>query len=383
MPEVSLEAARRHDGDIAFRITGGGRLRCRWTGLLISRKLTRHGFAGRAVVVEGFPEGPAPGVSFRIHVCAQPGDCDALSNALANAEPPRYHGVVTELLAPDDPPSSSTGPACEAAAGPAAAAEAEALAAAAAQERHPGAEAAEAAVVPGEGNGSAGAAAPRDEALGPAGVVGAGPPAVAPSAPIPLRDQMAAIRDELRTPGAWVGPLAFLLYALKRRRRVVLMEGADDVDVVEAHFPARQWAEWAPVALEDGVCRAVLCKVERVPGDTTVVRMPTNLGEVARMNHYGPVLPMTARAARDPHPPCDGVLCGQARGWPCLSPLQEQLATRGGVSWPVLADGNCAFSTMVVWDNRCLRGNAVQELREELADFRGRSGTCEHGGLRW
>jgi hypothetical protein len=44
--------------------------------------------------------------------------------------------------APDDPPSSSTGPACEAAAGPAAAAEAEALAAAAAQERHPGAEAA-------------------------------------------------------------------------------------------------------------------------------------------------------------------------------------------------------------------------------------------------
>ena len=60
----------------------------------------------------------------------------------ALAKPIELHGVVTELLAPDDPPSSSTGPACEAAAGPAAAAEAEALAAAAAQERHPGAEAA-------------------------------------------------------------------------------------------------------------------------------------------------------------------------------------------------------------------------------------------------
>ena len=71
----------------------------------------------------------------------------ALANSL-RVEPPRYHGVVTELLAPDDPPSSSTGPASEAAAGPAAAAGAEASTAAAEPKWRPEAEAAEAAAVP-------------------------------------------------------------------------------------------------------------------------------------------------------------------------------------------------------------------------------------------
>ena len=65
----------------------------------------------------------------------------ALANSL-RVEPPRYHGVVTELLAPDDPPSSSTGPASEAAAGPAAAAGAEASTAAAEPKRRPEEEAA-------------------------------------------------------------------------------------------------------------------------------------------------------------------------------------------------------------------------------------------------
>jgi hypothetical protein len=90
---------------------------------------------------------------------------------------------------------------------------------------------------------------------------------------------------------------------------------------------------------------------------------------VALCNHYTPVLSMTSRDAREPHAPCDGVRCGQARGWPCLSPLQEALAPMGGVAWPVLANGNCAFSTMAVWDARCLRGSAIQELRNEIAEF--------------
>ena len=86
---------------------------------------------------------------------------------------------------------------------------------------------------------------------------------------------MATIRDELRRPYAWVGPLAFVLYALKRRRRVVLIEGDADVDVVETYFPAASALGWA--AIESDVCRAVLCTVEKALGDTTVVRMPTNL----------------------------------------------------------------------------------------------------------
>ena len=102
-------------------------------GTPISRKVNVHGFVGRNILVRGSREELAPVAIFRIHVFAQPGDCQALFISL-HVEPPRYHGAVTELLASDrpaeqhqtdGPPTSSTGPVSEAAAGPAAAAGAE------------------------------------------------------------------------------------------------------------------------------------------------------------------------------------------------------------------------------------------------------------------
>ena len=166
MPGISFDVARRHEGDFEFSITHGRRLRCKWDGPIITRRLTNNGFAGRVIVVEGFTEGAAPGANFRIHVCAHPGHCQSPPSSLT-VEPPRYHGVVTKLFGPDGPPSSSTGPACVAAAGPAVEAEAAASAAATEQKLHPEAEAAEGAAVNGEGD--------VEEAMpGPAGVAAAG-----------------------------------------------------------------------------------------------------------------------------------------------------------------------------------------------------------------
>ena len=186
------------------------------------------------------------------------------------------------------------------------------------------------------------------------------------------KSAICAAIEEIEVERGSVGLLAFLAFAAMRKRLVKAPLGDGIVNLL---------SEWLPEAIadvdenagafaEDNAAYVAPCRVARCGATgSTIVTAADALAGLSMCNHYTPVVARPARARRTPHAPCNGILCGGGRGWPCLSPLQEALAPAGLMPWPVRGDGDCAFHTMAFMDGReCTRPGALL-LRKEVAAF--------------
>ena len=172
------------------------------------------------------------------------------------------------------------------------------------------------------------------------------------------RESEARMRD---TANAWkrvgvsVGIFALLVWAVESKREIQLwLREEYFLKVVQTWAP---WAKHDDVVDTDGgvedewpVSEVLGCIVYAVPGTTNrAIRMPTSELEVLQVNHFMPLVPNPlgkTSLALAAHPPCDGSLCG-GRGTACVADLVRQTMRFGKIPINVVADGCCAFDTLL------------------------------------
>ena len=285
----------------------------------------------------------------RIHCCAKPGNCNLHGQAfsIGSTEPPALHGTVVALCAQDAvidlaayartaPVRPAPAPAGGASAG---------------------------AVLPAGGSD---APPPR---WGPAPRVPPPPASHAPAtgAPAPADGggaSASAIRSAARVfaaPRAHVSPLAFLIAGEECGFRPLLHFGCGPpVDLVAQLLPA-QAADWPT--------RPAHFYAGWITGDAEQEKTEFHLGVApggTGAGHYGPLLPMPPRPRGTPHNNCGGWFCGEGPGWPCLDAAAQALAPEGFAPWPVLADGLCAFHSILFFNGKA-GTKAAGDLRTVLA----------------
>ena len=129
--------------------------------------------------------------------------------------------------------------------------------------------------------------------------------------------------------------LVFIVWAVKRHRRVLLIGPESDEDVVEMYAP---WAE-PSLGSSEAVC-ALACSigVQTLCEDRFLMWPPS----VGRLTHWHCCMRVDVQFIPDGHEPCHGMLCG-GPGELCTGPVQYTCKDKGLIALPTISDGDCAL----------------------------------------
>lgn len=166
----------------------------------------------------------------------------------------------------------------------------------------------------------------------------------------------------------YVGPFAFLVWAVQEKKDVRLWLWEDQfVDIVTV------WAPWARSGASSAAdwprVEVVFCKLECVGKNGCVTaRMAKDAASMNECNHYMPVVPIPwgRRNHKPDHPPCNGTLCSVGIGNHCMAQLMAQCARVGKLPFRSVADGNCAFDTMLFLSGRQRSEVSRRRIRTEI-----------------
>jgi len=152
--------------------------------------------------------------------------------------------------------------------------------------------------------------------------------------------------------------LVFIVWALKRHRRVLLIGPESDEDVVETYAP---WAE-ASLGNSEAVC-ALACSigVQALCEDRFLMWPPS----VGRLTHWHCCMRVDVQFIPDGHEPCHGMLCG-GPGELCAGPVQYTCKDKGLIALPTISDGDCALDVCVFWDGKPRTLQNRLEYREQF-----------------
>ena len=123
----------------------------------------------------------------------------------------------------------------------------------------------------------------------------------------------------------WVGQLFFVAYAALYHKRLILLQSpTEETDVWQLYVGH----SGAQTSSSGNTLKIAACVIQNdEASDNTIVRLPVVAG--LNTNHWTPVVSRTPRPSGHVHAPCGGSTRGPSVGWPCIAPLQEELAPLG------------------------------------------------------
>ena len=190
-----------------------------------------------------------------------------------------------------------------------------------------------------------------------------------------VQEQMILHARELRKSGRYIGPFAFLAFALLRRKKVYLLMGEHLLDVVQHFAP---WAEETmlaqPIRRVGVFCRVMTAKLKD-KADVVVVRSVHGDNDLRNGNHWVAATDLPAHMSVDDfplHEPCRGNVCGTTRQ--CVAPVRRSTAQQGFLVHVTQSRGDCGIDAMCFWEGRPRTANAFKELRLQLAEIITRNG---------
>ena len=170
-------------------------------------------------------------------------------------------------------------------------------------------------------------------------------------------EQVVALSRDMGRKGAYVGQVAFVLLAPKRKMRLHLWVGAERVDVIAKFAP---WAQ--SVCTEGALGDAILCRVV-VDEDTGLLQVFRVTDDASAMaaNHFVACLPCEV----DHHD--DGVA---EDGWYVEdADIVSYYQSVGVLVVHTVRDGDCAFDAMCLMVGEPRTAARRAELRFELVDY--------------
>ena len=179
-----------------------------------------------------------------------------------------------------------------------------------------------------------------------------------------LVEQVVALSREMRRPGQYVGLVAFLLFALKRKIRVRVWIGAECVDLLGDYAP---WA--LPFCKEEALAKGILCSVHRdeATGISQVLRITDDESAMVA-NHFVAGLPCGASHHDDGevghH---DGV--GRVEGQDDDEDLVGYYTSLGSLVAHTVRDGDCAFDAMRIMAGEPRTAQVRKQMRREINDY--------------
>ena len=161
---------------------------------------------------------------------------------------------------------------------------------------------------------------------------------------------------ELRKPKAWIGYVAFVLFALMRHIRLQMWEGANKFCVKDTFAP---WAK--PMCTNDCPFTVIPCALKKnIDGVIECVQIGDE-HELSRMSHYVagfpiPIAPTTAADVGEP----------KSTNETAFDAFYKDV----GVGYmPTVCDGDCGLDVMCIIDGVERTLNERTKLRAELSDY--------------
>ena len=144
---------------------------------------------------------------------------------------------------------------------------------------------------------------------------------------------------------SWIGISAFLVFACAFRLRIGILVFGRIIDLLREYLTAEMLPQPAPAGDVPRVV-AIGCIIENDGHDGTSLRFPVDEAESVRINHWVRSVVAPSAPAREPHAPCQGVLC---HGWGirvCASALIEASRPHGLLPIPSQSQGDCGVHCM-------------------------------------